>query len=66
VSELATYPVLDETRADAGNTPYPVALFRSMERMEVNISMDNAEKLARAFGVELVELLSAEMANNFR
>jgi ribosome-binding protein aMBF1 (putative translation factor) len=29
----------------------------AVERMEVNISMDNAEKLARAFGLELVDLL---------
>jgi len=38
----------------------------AVERMEVNISMDNAEKLARAFGVELVVLLASEVANNFR
>ncbi len=111
------YAVLGKTRADAGNTPYPVAVFRSVahciretddpppshtarqqlaralrwhrvlngwsqealglaagldrsyvgavERMEVNISMDNAEKLARAFGVSLVELLSAEVEGGF-
>jgi len=38
----------------------------AVERLEVNISMDNAEKLARAFGLELADLLASEVANNFR
>ena len=29
----------------------------AVERMEANTSMDNAEKLSRAFGLELVDLL---------
>ena len=33
----------------------------AVERMEVNISMDNAEKLARAFGLSLEGLLGTEV-----
>ena len=33
----------------------------AVERMEVNISFDNAEKLAQAFGLSLVGLLGTEV-----
>lgn len=32
----------------------------AVERMEVNISLDNAEKLARALGLEPVELFGTK------
>jgi hypothetical protein len=34
--------------------------------MEVNISFDNAEKLARALGLELVELLGTGVFGDYR
>lgn len=38
----------------------------AVERMEVNISFDNAEKLARALGLELVELLGSAAPTDCR
>lgn len=38
----------------------------AVERMEVNISFDNAERLARALGLDLVELLRTEVLGAFR
>jgi ribosome-binding protein aMBF1 (putative translation factor) len=37
----------------------------AVERVEVNISMDNADKLATAFGISLLELLDTEVPTGF-
>ncbi|MGD8842496.1 MAG: helix-turn-helix transcriptional regulator [Gammaproteobacteria bacterium] len=37
----------------------------AVERVEVNISMDNADKLAAAFGVSLLELLETDVPAGF-